>query len=262
MLSHALRKLSLVSGWADVHRTAHLRAGRYVWSITPAGEKLFGPDGPDLDGWIRDGLATLTKQGPQRTVYRVCLPGGAIFAKRCRINGLRAWFRELLRPAKARLEFENAVMLRDLGLPVVEPLAWAKIACRGPGESIFVTRCQNGAGSLQGYFDGDCPQMPKLRHETSRELGILMARLHDAGVAHPDPHPGNLLASIRDGAAPAITIIDLHAIGFGRALSWRTAWTISCSSTAGSRSAPAAPTGSASGRRTSRIAPPSHHRAR
>lgn len=225
MLSHGLRKLSLARGWVDARRTVVRRTSRHQWFLTPAGEKLFGDDGPDLDGWIRDNLCTLVKQGSQRTVYRVRLPGSEVFAKRCRINGLRAWGRELLRPAKARLEFENAVMLRDLGLPAVEPLAWARLARHGPGESIFITRCEEGAGPLQIFLDEVFARripghLSHLRGETSRELGILMARLHDAGVAHPDPHPGNLLVAIR-GGTPTFTLIDLHAIRFGPPLSWR-----------------------------------------
>lgn len=224
MLSHGLRKL--LGAWIDPRRTTTRRTGRHWWHITPAGEKLFGEEGPDLDGWVRDGLATVVKQGTQRTVYRVNLPGGAAFAKRCRVNGFRVWLRELLRPPKARLEFENAVLLRDLGLPVVEPLAWARLARLGPGESIFVTRAQDGAVPLQRYLEEVFPKVSGeestvQRRAIARELGVLLARLHDAGVAHPDPHPGNLLATQRPGQAPTVTLIDLHAIRFGRPLSWR-----------------------------------------
>ncbi|CAN5184363.1 hypothetical protein BH11PLA2_BH11PLA2_29500 [soil metagenome] len=226
MLSHTLRKMSLVSGWvAPVSRTTAVRAGRYQWHVTPAGERLFGEDGPDLEGWIRDGLATVVKQGTQRTVFKVELDGGSAFVKRCRVNGLRAFGRELIRPAKARLEFENAVALRELGLPAVEPLAWASLPRRGPGESILVTRFETGAEPVQRFLDEVLPTLPPvqaglLRRSMARELGILMARLHDAGVAHPDPHPGNLIVTARENKL-RFTLIDLHDIHFGRPLSWK-----------------------------------------
>jgi tRNA A-37 threonylcarbamoyl transferase component Bud32 len=225
MLSHVLRKVSLVSGWVTPFlRTTPLRVGRFQWHVTPAGARLFGDDGPDLDGWIRDGLATVVKQGTQRTVFKVTWPHGSAYVKRCRVDGLRAWCRELLRPAKARLEFENAVALRELGLPAIEPLAWASVARRGPGQSVFITRCESGAIPLQSFLDDELPKQPAhvavpLRRSMSIELGNLMARLHDAGVAHPDPHPGNLLVT-RSARRLRFVLIDLHAIRFGRPLSW------------------------------------------
>jgi len=225
MLSHGLRKLSLCGGWVGAGRSSKHRRDGYVWHVTAEGAKLLGENGPDLEAWIREGLARVVKLGSQRTIYHVRLPTGDVFAKRCRVNGVRTWFRELLRPAKARLEFENALLLRDRGLPVVEPLAWACEARMGPGESIFITRCEAGAGPLQQLLDDGFPgvkreELPQRRRETAQELGRLLARLHDAGVAHPDPHPGNLLAAERAGRAPAVTLIDLHAIRFGPPLSW------------------------------------------
>src|SRR3954468_7229305 len=103
MFSHVLRKLWLFGGC----RPRTPCAGGLSWHVLLAGEKLFGPNGPDLAAWLAGGTTELVKKGPQRTVYRVRLRGGTVFVKRCRINTPRAWLRELLRPAKARLEFEN-----------------------------------------------------------------------------------------------------------------------------------------------------------
>lgn len=168
----------------------------------------------------------MVKQGSQRVVYRVTLPGGVIYVKRCRINSLRAWFRELVRSPKARLEYENAVRLRDLGLPAVVPLAWGRPITAGPAESIFITWAEADAAPLQRLLDEQFPTMSadlqnRLRRNCAKQLGLLMAQLHDAGVAHPDPHPGNLLATLRDAGRVAITLIDLHSIRYGRPLNWQ-----------------------------------------
>jgi tRNA A-37 threonylcarbamoyl transferase component Bud32 len=131
----------------------------------------------------------------------------------------------VLRPPKARLEFENAVALRRLGLPAVEPLAWGGRHCR-PGESLFVTRCQDGAEPLQQFLDATFRTLrparaARLRRRLAVALGAAVARLHDAGVAHTDPHPGNLLVEFAPGDVPRFTLIDLHATRFGPPLPWR-----------------------------------------
>jgi len=112
MFSHFLRKLGSLAGRSD--RT--VAVGELVWRVEPAGSEVFGPDGPDLAAWEKAGLVEVVKQNLQRTISRVRLPGGAVYVKRCRANTPRSWAREVLRPAKARLEFENALALRMLGI--------------------------------------------------------------------------------------------------------------------------------------------------
>jgi tRNA A-37 threonylcarbamoyl transferase component Bud32 len=214
MLRHVLRKLWLFGGC----RPRSACAGGIHWHILPAGEELFGPVGPDLAAWLSDGTAELVKQGPQRTVYRVRLPGETVFVKLCRINTPRAWLREIARPAKARLEFENALALREQGIATVEPLAWGATHPVLPGDSLLVTRFLPGAVPLDQFLESRLPT--RLRQAVARELGATLARLHDAGVAHPDPHPGNLLVKDVPDRAPRFTLIDVHAVRFGRPLSW------------------------------------------
>jgi hypothetical protein len=53
------------------------------------------------------------------------------------------------------------------------------------------------------------------------ELARFIARLHDAGVAHPDPHPGNLLVELPRSGVPRFALLDLHDVRVGKPLSWR-----------------------------------------
>ncbi|MFO0852481.1 MAG: lipopolysaccharide kinase InaA family protein [Gemmataceae bacterium] len=140
-----------------------------------------------------------------------------MYLKHCRANTPRAVARELLRPAKARLEFENALRLRQLGIPTVEPLAWGGPELL-PGDSYLVTREQAGAMPFPDLLEA--PLSPTTRRQLAHSLGRFLASLHDAGVTHPDPHPGNLL--VEDGAtsAPRFVLMDLHAVRFGRPLDW------------------------------------------
>src|SRR3954454_9753140 len=119
MFSHLLRKFVPLK---MPERTVEVRTGRRIWHMLPGAVKLLGEHGPDLDRWD----SAPVKQNLQRTITRVILPGGTVYVKRCRVNTPRAWMREMFRPAKARLEFENALALRAKGIDCIEPLAWGE----------------------------------------------------------------------------------------------------------------------------------------
>lgn len=223
MFSHFLRKLGAIRPAGTAVRP--VRAGGRRWHLTPDGAALFGPAGPDLDRWLADGTAQVVKTGPHRTVYRVGLPGGVVYVKHCRVTGPRAWAREVLRPAKARLEFENALTLSARGVAAVVPLAWGCPDTPWPGESFLVTRSREDAVPFVTLLERDLPALPPrvrnaVRRQLARALGEFFARLHDAGVAHPDPHPGNLLVELPPSRVPRFSLIDLHAVATGRPLSW------------------------------------------
>lgn len=225
MFSHFLRKV-LPFGWrvtAAPSRT--VRAGGRLWHLASDAADLLGSDAPDIDAWLRDGRAEVVKAAPHRTVYRVSLPGGAVYVKHCRITGPRAWMREVVRPAKARLEFENALALRERDVPAVVPVAWGAPDSRWPGQSYLVTRGRDAAVPFLQFVDGVLPRLPAdvvdgVRRQLALALGRFMAKLHDAGVAHPDPHPGNILVELPASHVPQFSLIDLHAVRIGRPLTW------------------------------------------
>lgn len=225
MFSHFLRKVSPF-GWRVTAGPTHAaRAAGRVWHLTPDAADVLGPAAPDLDAWLRDARTEVVKTGPHRTVYRVPLPGGMVYVKHCRITGPRAWAREVLRPAKARLEFENALALRDRGIPAVVPLAWGCPDSRWPGESYLVTRSRDGVVPFVEFVERVLPALPAelqtgVRRQLAHALGGFMARLHDAGVAHPDPHAGNILVELPPSHVLRFYLIDLHAVRIGRPLSW------------------------------------------
>jgi tRNA A-37 threonylcarbamoyl transferase component Bud32 len=216
MFSHFLRKV-LPFGWrVTTTRPRTVRLGRRVWQLTPDADAVLGPTGPDLDRWLSDSRAEVVKTGPQRTVYRVRLDAGTVFVKHCRINGPRAFFREVLRPAKARLEFENALALKERGIPAAVPLAWGGPASGLPGESILITRCLEGVPFLR-FVDQVLPALPAddqaaVRRQLAVGLGQFLAKLHDAGVAHPDPHAGNFVVELPPSRVPHFALLDLHAV--------------------------------------------------
>lgn len=214
MWNDVLRKLgSLVS--SPVGPT--VRADGRVWHLSAEGHALFGTIGPALDCWLAD-CATVVKHGSHRTVYRVQLPTGAVYVKHCRINGPRAWAREVMRPPKARLEFENAERLISLGIGAAVPLAWGTADSLWPGESFLITRDLSPATPFTEYVESRAFGTRE-RQNLACALGRFLALLHDRGVTHPDPHPGNLLAETRDNEL-RFSLLDVHAVRFGRPLSW------------------------------------------
>lgn len=222
MLADVLRKFG---GWVAPATGTVARAAGRVWYLSPEGESLFGTEAPDFDSWVKSGVAVPVKSGPHRTVYRVALPGGAVYVKHCRVSGPRAWARELIRPPKARLEFENAARLNALGVGAAVPLAWGAPASAWPGESFLVTRDLAPAVPLTDYLEGPFGALPavergRVRRQLARGLGRFLALLHDRGIAHPDPHPGNITVEVPPSLVPHFALLDVHAVKFGAPLSW------------------------------------------
>ena len=208
MLSHFLRKLSCFTARPG---TESARAGGQLWHVAS------GQPVPDLPGWQSAGQLRVVKQNLQRTISIAVTPTGSVYVKECRANTPRAWLRELVRPAKARLEFENARRLAELGIPAIEPIAWGSKSRWRPGESTLVSVAHRGVPFLELI---ETPGLsPARRRQSARSLARFLARLHDAGVAHPDPHPGNFLAE-HHGDALRFVLTDLHAVRFGSPLSW------------------------------------------
>jgi len=135
------------------------------------------------------GGAEVVKNGPHRAVYR--LPGLGVYWKHCKLSTLRSWLREVVRPPKARMEFDKAVALRSRGVPTFEPLAWGVRHGVMPGESFLLTRALDDAVPLSELLGR--PMTPAERRAVAERLGRFLALLHNAGVTHPDMHPGNIL---------------------------------------------------------------------
>jgi tRNA A-37 threonylcarbamoyl transferase component Bud32 len=191
------------------------------WHVRSSVRAQLTADALHLEEHIRAGTASVVKHGPHRTVYRVLLGGMNIYWKRCRITGLRGWLRQCLRPPKARMEFDRALALAARGIHTVEPLAWGVRAGEFAGESYLITREIAGAVTLYEYLLGRFAT--EQRRTLAAALGEFVARIHEAGVVHPDLHPGNILAVPTADGLPKFYLIDLHDIRLRSALGWRTA---------------------------------------
>src|SRR5712692_11828215 len=114
---------------------------------------LLGPTGLRLDAWLDSGEGRIIKHGPHRTVYRVDLPGLSFFLKHNRLPNARAWLRGLVRPSKARMEYERALAIASRGVPTFTPLALGESTAWGPGESSLITLALDGAEPLNQFLE-------------------------------------------------------------------------------------------------------------
>jgi tRNA A-37 threonylcarbamoyl transferase component Bud32 len=204
-----------------------LESTALCWKIPPEyHDRLLGPSGLRLDEWLASGEARIIKHGPHRTVYRVGLSGLSFYIKHNRLPNARAWLRGLVRPSKARMEFDRALAIALRGVPTITPLALGESSGWGPGESGLITLALDGTEALNQFLQTKlCTLEPKrrirLRQRVACALGGLLARMHDAGVRHNDLHAGNILIRLSADDWPSLYLIDLHAVHLGRPLNWR-----------------------------------------
>jgi len=202
-------------------------AGGVHWLIRPDCRQLLGSDGLRLDEWLQNGQARIVKHGPHRTVYRVALPGLDVYVKHYRLMDLRAWLRELVRPAKAFAEYQRALAVAARQVPTVAPVAVGRARDRfGASDSYLITRSLDETVSLGDFLEQTLPTRPssqrtRLQHHLAEELGRFLARLHVQGIIHNDLHAGNILVRLQSDDTVRLFLIDLHAIHVGRPLGWR-----------------------------------------
>jgi tRNA A-37 threonylcarbamoyl transferase component Bud32 len=196
------------------------------WLVRPGEglDCLFGPSGLRLAEWLACGAARAVKQAPYRNVYRVVLPGLDFHLKHFPIRDGRAWLHALGR-SKARREFDRIVAAFERGVPTAEPLAVVETrGPAGPPASCLVTRTLPGAVPLDLFLETLPSWSPtrraRFRQRLAVALGRFLACVHDAGVTHPDLHPGNILLCLDAGDRPRLYLLDLHGAAVGPPLSW------------------------------------------
>jgi tRNA A-37 threonylcarbamoyl transferase component Bud32 len=182
-----------------------------------------------LEQWEAAGLVSVVKSGPHRAVYRVALPGGAIFIKHFLVPNRRAVFRQWFRRGKGRNEAKRATRLAAFGVATIAPVALGERRCRGfLLDNYLITPEIADAFPLDEFvarhLSASAPQRrAALRRDLARALGELTARLHDGGFVHNDFHPGNILVRIDERGRPRLAMIDLDALRSPRRLGRREA---------------------------------------
>ncbi len=195
--------------------------GGVRWSLRPdlyeRRDELFDADGLRLNEWLADGRATVLKQANHRALYHVALPELDFHLKRYPAAGVRAWLQHLVRPSRARAEYDRALTLATLHVPAVEGLG---IGEARHGASWFLTRTVPHTQPLSEFFETALPALAparqtRLRQRLARELGRLLATMHNAGAVHDDLHPANILLRLVGDDEPMLCLVDLLAVRLG-----------------------------------------------
>jgi hypothetical protein len=213
---------------APLQRLTQHSLGGFRWSLLPDLHKqLLDERGLRLQEWLASGQARIVKHGPHRIVYRVELPELCFYVKHNFVHDSRAWFRQLVRPSKARIEFDRVMAAVERGIPTIYPLAIAEQETQvGSGESILITQSLDDCIPLHIFLAAVLPTFPepraaRLRQHLAAELGKLVARIHDAGILHHDLHAANLLVRIGPDDRVQLYVIDLIAVKMGPPLAWK-----------------------------------------
>jgi tRNA A-37 threonylcarbamoyl transferase component Bud32 len=196
-------------------------ASGLVWRAQAgAAEPLRDAIAERLDGLDRAPGAQVLKRNLVRSVWRVPLADGRFaIVKRYRVAGIASHLKYLVRPSRARTEWEvgRALARADIASPA--PLAFAERCSGGTlRDAALVTREIPDALHLNAYAErhlrGDAARDAQ-RDALYGEVARLVRRLHDEGFAHRDLHGGNLLVC-GPPERPQVHVIDLHSVRRGR----------------------------------------------
>ncbi len=114
---------------APLNQLTERTVGGFRWTMLPdLQHRLLDENGLRIQQWLASGQARVVKNGPTRIVYRVELPGLSFFIKHNYVQDQRAWFRQMVRQSKARIEFDRVRDAASRGIPTISPLALAEEA--------------------------------------------------------------------------------------------------------------------------------------
>jgi tRNA A-37 threonylcarbamoyl transferase component Bud32 len=203
--------------------------GWWVRSGSPWRAVLLGPDGLRLDEWRAAGCLSTVKSGPHRIVYRVELPEGNLYIKHFLVPNRRAILRQWFRRGKGRNEGKRSQRLAAIGVPTIWPIALGEQRKRKfLFENYLVTPEISDSAPLDEFAMQQLPEWPeprrsRVRRKLAEALGLMTARLHDAGFLHVDFHPGNILVRFTAPDEPELVMIDLDALRQRRRVDWKAA---------------------------------------
>ena len=192
-------------GTTQLHTWSEVTTGNIRWWVAPALESaLHGPNGLNLD------QAVVIKRGPHRVVYRVELTDGqTIYVKHNLVPDVRTWLRQMVRPSKARIEFDRAVELATRGVPTITPLALGeREAWFGAGESFLVTRALERTQTLNTFLMDSLLPLPMALTGQLKGCSPTMEDRKKRGAQHRIP--GSSLANVHKLSGRCILFLFHH----------------------------------------------------
>jgi tRNA A-37 threonylcarbamoyl transferase component Bud32 len=205
-----------------------LRFGDISWRVrSDAAPVLFNSSGLRLQDWLRSGQASIVKHGPHRTVYRVQLGPRSIYIKHHRVPNTGAMLSQWVQSSRGRRELNCIERATAAAIPTLEPLALGEQHKAGMVlENYLVTEGIADVQPLDRFIQETLQLLPssrrgKILRNLTDELAALVAKLHEAGVLHPDLHSGNVLVRLLEDDSLRVFLIDLQEAESCRTASWR-----------------------------------------
>jgi tRNA A-37 threonylcarbamoyl transferase component Bud32 len=205
-----------------------LRFGDLAWHVrSDVSHLLFDSMGLRLPSWLQAGQASIVKHGPHRTVYRVQLDGRSVYVKHYRVADARAMFSQWAQSSKSRREWDHAERAAAASIPTFVPLALGEQRKAGfVFENFLVTEGIDDVEPLDRFVQDVIPKLAfgrqtRIRLRLTHGLAELVAKLHDAGVLHPDLHAGNVLVRLHESDAIELFLIDLQEAKSSDRNDWR-----------------------------------------
>ena len=176
-----------------------------------------------FDDWMNVSRESEEPSDREESMTVVDVKGFRVYLKRRRPE--RAGFRFFLRRSRLRREAENAMFLRELGVPTAEVVAAGERRRRGCATEAFVAvREIRGARPLGDYVREFWTERRGRRRREQialiEKLALIVRRMHDAGYVAHDLYWRNILVSDAPEGAHAFWIID-HPRGGRRLLGLR-----------------------------------------
>ena len=170
----------------------------------------------------------LVKDNTVRTVVRLDDPtnpeGTGYYVKRYKFKRSTDCVKYLVRPTKARQEWNICGQLKQAGIPTCDVLAMSH-SKSGPfyREAFLVSREIAGTVELKDFVEQKQWRQPGApgKMEIVRELADLSGQLARKGFYHKDYHSGNILVRPSAPAGSRLFVLDLHSIYKKRAVGRR-----------------------------------------
>lgn len=211
-------------------RSIQLNPGRFTWEFSDAAS--VGALRTDTLDWSNPGsieTAELIKENGLRQVWRVNLAGAFYYAKLYFRNGKYRQIKRYFRGPACIKEWRVARYALEHGINCVHPVAYGVAATpAGTVDSLLITAGRPSARPLTDHWKVLLDQPDGARRAarvTALEDAVaeLLARAHQAGLAHSDLHPGNLLVEDCGDGRPNVYLVDLHSVRVGTPVSDREA---------------------------------------
>ena len=146
------------------------------------------------------------KSNAQRDVFTIEAKGQLYYIKYSHPSSFLQKTRSLVMP-KCAAEFGSAKLLENAGIPTPRAVGWAK---KVP-ESMLMTEAVTDAVNARKYWFSVALENPEARQTFLAKFAEFLKKFLNAGLYHPDFHPGNLMVKTADNDLSFI-MIDPYGI--------------------------------------------------